>query len=129
MFDFRKYSQLIECHKAYVKYQKKSTHLVVLSVEEDSLNAKKKFHKLTLEIDDFYLYYERMIFNVFVKIKPTLINRRTNLYESWENVFGDIYDKIPERNRGCLVCAVEEAGGIYRFTQDYYNPNLTDNML
>jgi hypothetical protein len=120
MFNFAKYPELAKMHKKYGKHNNITTRALIQVVDKNASNAEKKFKELRAKEDEFLALYERVIFDNFVKIKPMLFNRRTNSFEHWDNVFGDDFDKIPESSVGCLSCAIEEDGGIYRLPAKYY---------
>lgn len=121
MFKYDKYPELEKLHKKYKKLVDE-IYTIELKLEKKSNNKllQKQYEQSYAECKQFETVYEKAIFDIFVKIGPNMFNRRTKSFETWEHSFSMNYDTVPEANIGCLICAVEEEGGIYRFPPEYY---------
>ena len=105
MFNFKKYPELIP------------------------YSAGIKADKLFEEIREFDKEYGQKVLELLKDVKPKLLNGATKEYEDWDTVVEHFRSKNTENGLVFLVCAVEEAGGRYRFPPEYYDPDLTDKML
>ena len=111
MFKFKDYPKLEALHKEYKKLVNK-IYKFDLKLERDPDNKilQEKFDEAYDACKKFENeIYEREIFETFKTICPKILNQGTNAYED-----------VPEDNRGCLICAVEEDGGLYRLPPEYY---------
>lgn len=122
MFKFDDYLKLNDLHIEYkklvnkiykieLKKERNPNDLLLQAQYDAAYEACKKFEN---EI------YERAIFETFKIIRPKMLNRRTNTYEEWYDTFTMNYETVPKENKGCLICAVEEEGGLYRLPPEYY---------
>lgn len=120
MFKFNDFETLIEFHKKWQKQDYKLTKSLIEIVDKNKTNYESSFNTKYQKIRLFKSVYDKAIFDIFVKLKPSMYNLSTKQYENWDQVFGENYDDIPFDNKGCLFCAVEETGGLYRFPPKYY---------
>ena len=122
MFKYDSYPELKRLHKQYKKLVDK-IYKAELKLEKKPNNTllHQQYEQAYARCKQFESAYEQAIFEIFVKVCPQMYNRRTNSFETWEDSFSMNYDTVPEANKGCLICAVEEEGGVYRFPQEYYN--------
>ncbi|SDB69212.1 hypothetical protein [Butyrivibrio sp. INlla16] len=81
------------------------------SKEEDASRTKAKIDEIdnyieTVYAKDVYAYYSQK--------KPKLIRKKTNEVVSWEDAFGDDFEKISKPLRHSLVALVD-GDGRYKF--------------
>lgn len=121
MFVYKNYPEIENLHKRYKKLVDE-IYSIDFKLEKKPNNEllQKQYDQAYTACKQFETIYEKAIFDIFVKICPNMYNRKTKAFETWERSFSMNYDTIPETNIGCLICAVEETGGIYRFPAEYY---------
>jgi hypothetical protein len=123
MFRFNLFPQLIEMHK---QYKKLIDELYDLEFQLERSGGKKSKQ---LKYDEAYMNYNeyannvygKVIFDIFSKIAPKLYNKRTQLFVDWNSVFCDEFDMIPENVKPGLSILIEQNGGIYRLSPEYYD--------
>ena len=120
MFNFNKYPSLVKFHKKYDKYRMRSTRKLIAVVDYNKRGASKRFNKAMAKEEEFDALYCKAIFDLLILEKPDLLNRRTNEYETWNDVIGNDYENIPDNMWKIFTCLVEEDGGIYRLPPEYY---------
>ncbi len=117
MFKFNDYPNLKKCHTQYEKYSRRM-------YQYDCPTDPKKELKVLESINDVRNYartvYSKEIFDIFSKIKPTLMDRRIKRLIDWSCVFNDDFNKYSNDDKEKLVLLVEEYGSIYRLPKDFY---------
>ena len=104
------YNSLVDkSYKANVKYE--NTNL-----EEHKIlweKASKEYEKYEFEV------YRQIIFNVLSKIKPKILNIKTNKKLKWNELFCENYDCLSEDALTSLV-GLAENYGLYRLSKEFY---------
>lgn len=115
--------------KVFERYSKQLKHLYEeedkiyneLSLAEENNesssfinNLKNNYNKIVVDKDNYIEnIYALAVFDYYNKSKPKVIRIRTNEEVSWNDAFGDSFDKIPKLKRHSLVGLVEEDHGKY----------------
>ena len=120
MFNFSFFPEIEKSHKIFVRKHNSSLKSLIRVVDKGRKNAERDFDKKSTQLDKFAFDYAKVIFDVFKGIKPPLLNRRSNTFESWDSVFGSDYNMIPKDLTPNLEALVEENGGLYRLPSEYY---------
>ena len=108
-------TNLKECQKIYREKEKDLKEINDRLATEDDANEVKKLKiqskKLCEEIDSFVLdVYARAVFDVYSIKKPRLIRRLTKEVFTWDEAFGNDFEKIPSSLKESLVGLVEGSG-------------------
>lgn len=80
------------------------------SLEENDLERSEADKKIK-EIDDFVEnIYAKDIFEKYQKKRPQLVRKKDNQTVSWDEAFGDDFNKISKSHRHSLVGLIEGGG-------------------
>lgn len=103
--------------KEYSKKYKalvKSIELLEEEIEESEEQQKKELKKRMIELnhtfDLFIDEYAKCVFDIYSKKKIQIKDTYTGEIKSWEEFFGDEFNKIPKIKRECLVGLIEKYG-------------------
>ena len=123
------YKKLVDAtYKANIKYEKSGKEVAKVAWT----NASDEVKKYEINV------YSKLIFDALKSLRPEIVNSQPKNYvlnpttmeyevvseskpvETWENTFGNDFDKLSETLKSQLVGMIEEDGR-YRLPKEYYD--------
>lgn len=117
-FKFDVYPTLLELYQEHKRLERIATKYSM----SDSKSSAKKLLEANSKSNEFALnILAREIFEVFGALKPMLHKRRGEQgYFSWDEVFGDEFERLDENQKKCLV-GLLSGKFVYELPLEYYN--------
>ena len=119
-----KYDEFPEIKKAHKQYNRLVNRYLSMGIKYQRTEDENLYNEWGVAIQDALKYrnegYGKIVFDVFKKIKPDINDSIEGKIRTWDELYGQDFDKLSDTLKKSLSMLIEEERP-YRLPDEYYD--------